>query len=236
MPHERLHQRLDERGFAVRRRLVGGGALAALKAAFAEPGGNRRNVLDEVPAPASILRDAALAALARSLFSADARPAAVRGIAFDKHPGANWAVPWHQDLSIAVAARPAPADEPAGFGPWSVKAGVTHVEPPAGLLARMLTVRIHLDDADAGNGALRVRPGSHRAGRLADATAWAGPPEEILEVRAGDAVLMRPLLLHASSRAQRPTRRRVLHLELAGEPLPPPLQWAAWRPVGVPAG
>src|SRR4051794_4180110 len=61
----------------------------------------------------------------------------VRGILFDKTPGANWNVAWHQDLSIAVRQR---IDVP-GFGPWSVKSGVVHVQPPRELLEQMLTVR-----------------------------------------------------------------------------------------------
>jgi hypothetical protein len=44
-------------------------------------------------------------------------------------------------------------------------------------------------------------------------------------VEAGDALLMRPLLLHASSRSTRATHRRVLHLEYAWFPLPDGLAW-----------
>ena len=53
---------------------------------------------------------------------------AVRGLWFDKKAGANWGVPWHQDLTIAVRER----GESPGFGPWTVKAGIDHVRPPAG--------------------------------------------------------------------------------------------------------
>ena len=91
-----------------------------------------------------------------------ASPVAVRAIFFDKSPDSNWLVPWHQDLTIAVHAR---IDVP-GFGPWSTKEGVTHVQPPLQLLEQMLTIRLHLDAADEANGALRVLPGSHRLGRL----------------------------------------------------------------------
>lgn len=85
---------------------------------------------------------------------------AVRGIFFDKTPDANWKVPFHQDLSIAVAEK----IEVEGFGPWSEKAGTLHVQPPAGVLEKMLTIRLHLDACDAQSGALRVAPGSHRLG------------------------------------------------------------------------
>ena len=86
----------------------------------------------------------------------------VRGILFDKTSAANWLVPWHQDLTICVASR---VDVP-GYGPWTVKAGVSHVQAPISILEKMLSVRIHLDDCDADNGALRVLPGTHRLGRL----------------------------------------------------------------------
>lgn len=40
----------------------------------------------------------------------------VRGILFDKIPGANLKVPWHQDVTIAVQEK----IEAEGFGPWSM--------------------------------------------------------------------------------------------------------------------
>ena len=86
----------------------------------------------------------------------------VRAILFDKRDGANWPVPWHQDLSLAVAER----TELPGWGPWSVKAGVVHVQPPAEYLEQMLALRLHLDDCPAENGALKVLPGTHLFGRL----------------------------------------------------------------------
>src|SRR5262245_7189469 len=75
----------------------------------------------------------------------------VRGLFFDKTPRANWKVSWHQDLTIAVRVR----IEAPGFGPWSLKAGVVHVQPPAEILERMATVRLHLDDCSESNGPLR---------------------------------------------------------------------------------
>lgn len=149
---------------------------------------------------------------------------AVRGLWFDKTPGANWGVPWHQDLTIAVRERV----ETPGFGPWTVKAGIPHVRPPIDVLAGMLTVRVHLDDCGPEDGPLRAVPGSDRSGRLdAEATRRlleAGPVADCLVARGG-AVLMRPLLLHASEASTRPTHRRVVHLEYAAQPLPEPLHW-----------
>jgi ectoine hydroxylase-related dioxygenase (phytanoyl-CoA dioxygenase family) len=139
---------------------------------------------------------------------------AVRGILFDKTPGANWKVPWHQDLSIAVTER---IDLP-GYGPWSVKAGVVHVQPPAFVLENMLTIRLHLDDCGEENGPLLVLPGSHAHGVLGgkqiDEFRTAGKPVACI-VKRGGAVVMRPLLMHASRSATTPGHRRVVHLEYA---------------------
>ncbi|WP_395742280.1 phytanoyl-CoA dioxygenase family protein [Prosthecobacter sp.] len=177
-----------------------------------------------------MLRLQAVADLAHSALSRLARPylpsapVPVRGIYFDKRPEMNWLVAWHQDLTLALREQ---AEVP-GFGPWSVKDGVPHVQPPVRLLEQMLTARLHLDDTDAENGALKVIPGTHRSGRLsAEAIrGWRETRDEILcEARAGDVLLMRPLLLHASSRSSSTRRRRVLHVEFAGFTLPQPLEW-----------
>jgi len=153
----------------------------------------------------------------------------VRALLFDKSPTANWGVPWHQDLAIAVAG----TREVPGFGPWSVKEGVVHVHPPVRVLERMATVRVSLDDCGPDNGALRVLPGTHLLGKLS-ATGIARWKSEVAPVTCsagrGDAVLMKPLLLHASSPAVVPLRRRVLHVEFACEPLPHGLIWASLTP------
>jgi ectoine hydroxylase-related dioxygenase (phytanoyl-CoA dioxygenase family) len=151
----------------------------------------------------------------------------VRALFFDKTPEANWPVLWHQDLTIAVAER----HDLDSWGPWSTKAGVAHVEPPAALLAVMLTVRLHLDDCQATNGALRVLPGTHAWGRLTRdriRRLREEVPEVICEAPQGSALLMRPLLLHASSPARQPSHRRVIQIEYADQgALPAPLVWAA---------
>lgn len=181
----------------------------------------RRGLLASPPA-AALARSNRLLDLVRPHLPSEPFP--VRAIYFDKSPLTNWLVAWHQDLTLAVRSR---VDTP-GFGPWSTKDGVPHVQPPVRLLEQMLAVRLHLDDADASNGALRVLPGSHRFGRL--------PPKRIQELRAaqteflcavpaGGALLMRPLLLHASSRSTSTRHRRVLHIEYAGFGLPAGLEW-----------
>lgn len=148
----------------------------------------------------------------------------MRAIWFNKSAEANWLVAWHQDLAIAVRERV----ETPGFEAWSVKEGVPHVQPPVEVLQLMLTVRIHLDDADEENGALQVIAGTHRLGRLSAeqiATLREDRREILCAATAGDALLMRPLLLHASGRSTSDRPRRVLHIEYAGAELPGGLAW-----------
>jgi hypothetical protein len=184
-------------------------------------GAGRRGILEFAPI-AKLSRSERLLGLVRPHLSAQPRP--VRGIYFDKTADTNWLVTWHQDLTIAVREK----IDVAGFGPWSNKDGVPHVQPSVSLLEQMLTVRLHLDDCNESNGALRVVPGSHRSGRLsAEATQRLRTQQlaTVCSVVAGDALLMRPLLLHSSSRSQTSGRRRVVHIEYASFDLPNGLDW-----------
>jgi len=177
--------------------------------------GGLRNPLGQVPGLLDALCATRVPELARSLF--EGSPFVVRSILFDKTKDANWLVRWHRDTTIAVVERV----DAEGFGPWSIKDGVHHVRPPRPVLEQMATIRLHLDDCPESNGPLRVMPGSH--------TDEAIEPAEYKAVTcgamAGDAVLMKPLTLHASSKAETPERRRVLHLELAATGLPGGLEW-----------
>jgi ectoine hydroxylase-related dioxygenase (phytanoyl-CoA dioxygenase family) len=149
----------------------------------------------------------------------------VRSILFAKSAEANWQVAWHQDLTIAVQQRA----EVDGFASWSMKDEVQHVQPPVHVLERMLTVRLHLDRTDETNGALWLSPGSHLLGRIraSDAARTADQlGKELCAVQAGDALLFRPLTLHASRKATVDSPRRVIHLEFANVTLPAPLTWA----------
>ena len=115
----------------------------------------------------------------------------------------------------------------AGWGPWSIKQGVTHVRPPDEILSRMLAVRISLDNCGAYDGPLRVLPASHTYGFLSDEqiVSWPKLNAVTCTARRGDVILMRPLLLHASSSATVPTNRRVIHIEYASEELPNGIEW-----------
>lgn len=181
-----------------------------------------RNLLNVLPSARGLANNGFIRSLVKRVLGNDSR--VVRGMFFDKHKDANWKVAWHQDLTIAVRQRL----NVTGYGPWSMKAGIPHVQPPVPVLENMLTLRLHLDDTDEANGALRVLPGSHKHGRLKaeDIQSWQERDEIVsCEVAKGGAMLMRPLLLHASSTAKHPRHRRVLHFEYSSSGLPEGLEW-----------
>lgn len=149
---------------------------------------------------------------------------AVGATLFTKIEHANWRVPWHQDLTIAVRRRL----DVETYGPWSLKDGINYVQPPREVLEAMLAVRIHLDDCGPSNGPLRVRPGTHRKGKLRteDLKMLSKEENDIACCgSAGSIVAMRPLLLHASSSATAVEPRRVLHIEFSSRELEAPLMW-----------
>jgi hypothetical protein len=189
------------------------------KSVGARPGARLRDVqvLDAVLAATG-----AVGALAARLTSTAARP--VRAVMFDKTPDANWAVAWHQDRTLPVAERV----EVEGFGPWSTKDGLLHVAPPFEILARMVTLRVHLDPVDVANAPLRAALGSHRLGRVpaGDVTARAAEHTVIdCLAQAGDVWAYATPILHASDRAEPPRRRRVLQVDFADFDLPGGLRW-----------
>lgn len=148
---------------------------------------------------------------------------------FVKSTEGNWLVSLHQDLSIPVAEW---VDSPECRG-WSEKEGELFVQPPVSVLDGVLALRLHLDDCDERNGALRVVPGSHRLGRLPAAEAIREKDERgevFVRVPRGGAMLMKPLLLHASSKASIANVRRVLHFVFGPAELPCALRWPAMKP------
>ena len=158
-------------------------------------------VFDELSASEKIL----------NLISSGLSP--VRSILFDKTPLENWPVAWHQDLTIAVEDK----EDVDGYGPWSFKDGVVHVQPPVDLLNNMATIRIHLDETPESNGALRVVPATHNLGKIAskDIKRYTGGSSVTCNCSAGDVLLISPLILHSSRRSEVPERRRVIHFEYA---------------------
>jgi hypothetical protein len=124
-----------------------------------------------------------------------------RATLFDKSSTRNWLVPWHQDTALPLQER---FDVP-GWGPWSIKAGITYAHAPAAALSRVVALRLHFDDSREDNGPLRVLPGTHALGVLSESDTERLvreiPPVDCV-VGSGGIVGMRPLILHASSKAE----------------------------------
>ena len=134
-----IREQIASDGFAVVAEVMGATMVARLIAAVGDLNGSRerggvRNLL-EVPEVSALAASSVVRNLIEPVLGTGALP--VRGLLFDKTPEANWKVPWHQDLSIAVQEK----IEAPGFGPWSVEAGVIHVQPPVEVLQSMLAVR-----------------------------------------------------------------------------------------------
>ncbi|WP_107830806.1 phytanoyl-CoA dioxygenase family protein [Mucilaginibacter yixingensis] len=147
----------------------------------------------------------------------------VKSIYFDKPGASNWFVAYHQDLTISVDKK----SNLPGYGPWTVKHEQFAVQPPLAILQDNFTVRIHLDDTDEQNGALKVIPGSHLKGIYRPETIdWTTEQEVSCNVPAGGIMLMSPLLLHASGRTTNQQQRRVLHIEFSRSELAGGLSWA----------
>jgi Phytanoyl-CoA dioxygenase (PhyH) len=149
---------------------------------------------------------------------------AVQCTLFDKSPGKNWLVSLHQDLSVPVKDR---VDGAECIG-WSEKEGQVYVQPPTDVLELIVAVRVHVDPCPPQSGPLRVVPGSHAFGRLDMVHAdelRKDRGEVVVPVPRGGALVMRPMILHASSKASQPKPRRVLHFVFGPAHLPLGLAW-----------
>lgn len=213
-------QRVESDGFAVVPDCLSNETLEILSSHLSKPTHAIRNLL-ALP----IVRELATSVTVRTLAEAVLGKScvAVKGTFFNKTQEANWKVIWHQDLTIMVRQR----REVMGFGPWTMKEEIVHVQPPAEILSRILAIRLPLDDSGPDNGPLRVRSGSHKGGRLSaeEIAVCQGEKIVVCTISRGGALLMRPLLLHESSACVIPKPRRVIHLEFAAEALPGGLEW-----------
>jgi len=183
--------------------------IAALSNARRSRAGARH--LMKNPEVAELAADRRLLAVANTALG-EAVP--YRATLFEKTGKANWLVPWHQDTALPLES----AFDAPGWGPWSEKEGILYAHAPAWALSRVIALRLHIDASTRENGPLRVVPGSHAACVLTD--------ERVLNyvrthdgtectVPKGGVLAMRPLLIHASSKAQTSNPRRVLHIEYA---------------------
>jgi ectoine hydroxylase-related dioxygenase (phytanoyl-CoA dioxygenase family) len=211
---------VEEHGFAVVFPCLPESAVEQLRNHLDETTHAQRNLLS-LP----VVRELAASKLVREIVETILGPKcfAVRGIFFNKSQESNWKVAWHQDLTVAVR-EPRDVD---GFGPWTKKAGVSHVQPPAEIMSRILAIRLHLDESGPDNGPLRAVAGSHKQGRLSaeQVARWQKSNYVTCVIPKGGALLMRPLLIHASSSCATMKPRRVIHLEFAAEDLPGGLEW-----------
>lgn len=139
---------------------------------------------------------------------------AVQCTYFEKSNETNWLVPVHQDLNIPVKHKIAHPDLPT----WSIKQERCYTQAPASLLQDLIALRLHLDDCGQSDGPLMVIGKTHQMGKIS--------AEDASEIKArstitpciidqGAALLMRPLLLHMSSKANGISKRRVLHFLFA---------------------
>ncbi len=180
-----------------------------------------RQFLKEVPDAVQLVFNENLKTTIRQLFGDNYF--VVKSIYFDKPGSSNWYVSYHQDLTISVDKKV----ELEGFGPWTKKQSQYAVQPPIEFLQNIFTVRIHLDDTDENNGALKVIPKSHLKGVFRpEAINWTEETEAACSVGSGGAMIMKPLLLHSSSRTTNHKKRRVIHIEFSSMELPSQINWA----------
>ena len=152
----------------------------------------------------------------------------VKSIYFDKPGSSNWYVAYHQDLTISVDKK----TELEGFTNWTQKQNQFAVQPPVQILENITTIRIHLDDTDENNGALKVIPGSHLKKIYRPETIdWSVEQEKDCPVKQGGIMFMKPLTLHSSGRSTNHKKRRVIHIELSGLELPGNLLWSERKQV-----
>ncbi len=180
-----------------------------------------RQFLTELPDVLPVLLNDRLRFLISTLFGE--QYFIVKSIYFDKPESSNWFVAYHQDLTISVDQK---TDIP-GFGPWTVKQSQFAVQPPLSVLENNFTIRIHLDDTTAENGALKVVPGSHLKGIYRPKKIdWTTETEVSCAVPKRGVMIMKPLLLHSSGRTTNNKKRRVVHIEFSATELPQTLQWS----------
>ncbi|WP_034060523.1 WYL domain-containing protein [Lacinutrix jangbogonensis] len=222
-----VSKQLEHKGFAILSQLYSKRDIRKLKAKLdgyikqndEQPFG-MREVLLKLPELKSILFNKNFKKLTKAIGN---NVFLTKAIYFDKSPQDNWYVTWHQDVPINVTRK----IETEGFKSWTNKKGVISVRPPEAISKNTFAMRIHLDDTNAENGALKVISGSHNK-RLNDEEVKLITESSIpfiCEVALGGVQLLKPLLLHASSKSMKQRRRRVLHLEFSSIELPNGLKY-----------
>ncbi|MCY1662933.1 phytanoyl-CoA dioxygenase family protein [Chryseobacterium sp. SL1] len=180
-----------------------------------------RQFLKEIPEVKDLIFNENLKTIIKKIFGE--KYFVVKSIYFDKPEKSNWYVAYHQDLTISVDKKL----ELENFGPWTTKQNQFAVQPPLDILENIFTIRIHLDDTDENNGALKIVPKSH-AKRIyrPETIDWNLETETICNVEKGGVMIMKPLLLHGSNRTTNGKKRRVIHIEFSDMELPAELNWS----------
>jgi len=213
---EMLQAKVEEQGFAILPAALTGSDVEQLDESLARnplprSRAGMRHALKH-PAVLAVARDPRVLAIAQQILGSSAFP--FRATLFDKSPISNWLVVWHQDTALPLRER----REQPEWGPWSTKDGVVYAHAPASALSRVVALRLHLDDSTSENGPLRVLPATHTMGVLSD-NAIHGLSIRTTAVdclaRRGGILVMRPLIVHASSKSRSAMPRRVLHIEYA---------------------
>ncbi|MGI9651810.1 phytanoyl-CoA dioxygenase family protein [Chryseobacterium sp. RLHN22] len=180
-----------------------------------------RQFLKEIPEVKDLIFNENLKTIIKEIFGENYFT--VKSIYFDKPENSNWYVAYHQDLTISVDKKV----ELENFGPWTTKQNQFAVQPPLDILENIFTIRIHLDDTDENNGALKIIPKSHAKGIYRPETIdWNVETENICKVEKGGIMIMKPLILHGSNRTTNGKKRRVIHIEFSDKELPEELNWS----------
>jgi len=136
---------------------------------------------------------------------------------FQKTIGSNWLVPWHQDRSLPTTC----AATQRYLTKTRIKEDIELYQPNSQTLDEVISVRVHLDPCLDENGPLQIIPGTHKLGCLtSESIASYREEKEKLAILCdkGAALIMKPLLIHKSSKSKSPTPRRVLHFVYANVP------------------
>lgn len=180
-----------------------------------------RQFLKEVPETQKLIFNEKLQKVISELFGKNYF--VIKSIYFDKPETSNWYVSYHQDLTISVDKK----IELDNFKFWTTKQNQFAVQPPIEILENIYTIRIHLDDTDENNGALKVIEKSHlKKIYRPENIDWKTEKETTCNVNKGGIMIMKPLTLHSSSRTTNNKKRRVIHIELSDTNLPNGLNWS----------
>lgn len=180
-----------------------------------------RQFLKEVPETQKLIFNEKLQKVISELFGKNYF--VIKSIYFDKPETSNWYVSYHQDLTISVDKK----IELDNFKFWTTKQNQFAVQPPIKILENIYTIRIHLDDTDENNGALKVIEKSHlKKIYRPENIDWKTEKETTCNVNKGGIMIMKPLTLHSSSRTTNNKKRRVIHIEFSDTNLPNGLNWS----------